>query len=133
MSLEIVVVTGMSGAGRSTALHVLEDLSYFCVDNLPPKLAPELAQLAQQGGLARVGLGIDVRTGAFLAGADEIVDLLRDRGHSVEVVFLDCAADVLVRRYSESRRPHPLAPGGDPRGEGAVGDLRWPGGLADTT
>ncbi|HJK95033.1 MAG TPA: RNase adapter RapZ [Polyangiaceae bacterium LLY-WYZ-15_(1-7)] len=110
----LVVVTGLSGAGRSTALHVLEDLGFYCVDNLPPALAPRLVELAGEGEeLERLGLGVDVRTGSFLVGVDDTLDSLEDAGHEVEVVFLDCADDVLIRRYSETRRPHPLAPGGD--------------------
>lgn len=112
-TLHIVVVTGMSGAGRTSAIHVLEDLGFFCVDNLPPTLAPALVELLAEGGeLSRIGLGIDVRTGAFLAGAGDLLDRLHASGHDVEVVFLDCADDVLVRRYSETRRPHPLAQDG---------------------
>lgn len=110
--LHIVVVTGMSGAGRSSALRVLEDLGYFCVDNLPPRLAPELVSLLGND-IARIGLGIDVRTGSFLVGAEKLIEELTAGGHEVEVLFLDCADDALVRRYSETRRPHPLAPGGD--------------------
>jgi UPF0042 nucleotide-binding protein len=106
--LHIVVVTGMSGAGRSSALRVLEDLGYFCVDNLPPPLAPQLVSLLE-GELERVGFGIDVRTGAFLEGAERVLDSLSEQGHETEVVFLDCADDVLLRRFSETRRPHPLA------------------------
>jgi UPF0042 nucleotide-binding protein len=110
--LNVVVVTGMSGAGRSSALRVLEDLGYFCVDNLPPPLAPQL--LSMLGGeLSRVGLGVDVRTGTFLQGADGVLDALREQGHHIEVIFMDCADEVLVRRFSETRRPHPLAPGAD--------------------
>jgi UPF0042 nucleotide-binding protein len=113
-ALHIVVVTGMSGAGRTSALHVLEDLGYFCVDNLPPKLAPNLVKLLADGGeLSRIGLGIDVRTRGFLARAGDTLDDLAQGGHDVEVIFLDCADEVLVRRYSETRRPHPLAQGGD--------------------
>jgi UPF0042 nucleotide-binding protein len=112
--LHIVVVTGMSGAGRSSALRVLEDLGYFCVDNLPPALAPRLIDLLGDD-LTRVGFGIDVRTGGFLAGAEEVLDGLEDAGHETEVLFLDCADDVLVRRFSETRRPHALAEGGDVR------------------
>jgi len=102
----------MSGAGRTSALRVLEDLGFFCVDNLPPKLAP--AVVREIGGdLERIGFGIDVRTGSFLEGAGRALDELAASGHDVEVLFLDCADDALVRRYSETRRPHPLAPGGD--------------------
>lgn len=111
---QVVVITGLSGAGRSTALRVLEDAGFFCVDNLPPALAPELLRLARgEGRLERVGLGIDVRTGAFLSGAEETLAALEADGYEVEVVFLDCADDVLVRRFSETRRPHALAKTGD--------------------
>ncbi len=110
--MDIVVVTGMSGAGRTSALHVLEDLGYFCVDNLPPQLAPQLVEMVE-GELKRVGFGMDVRTGAFLVGAADILDALAQKGHQTEVIFLDCADEVLVRRFSETRRPHPLAEGAD--------------------
>jgi UPF0042 nucleotide-binding protein len=110
----VVVVTGMSGAGRSTALNVLEDLGFFCVDNLPPALAVKLVEmLAAEDAITRVGLGIDVRTGSFLEGADAAFKELEASGHNVEVLFMDSADGALVQRYSETRRPHPLAPGGD--------------------
>ncbi|MCS6858065.1 MAG: RNase adapter RapZ [Sandaracinaceae bacterium] len=121
-SLHVIVVTGMSGAGRTSALRVLEDLGFYCVDNLPPQLAPALLELLSDGrarslsqgkSLAKVGLGIDVRAGAFLEGADQLIDRVRELGNEVDVLFLDCVDEVLVRRYSETRRPHPLAPGGD--------------------
>jgi UPF0042 nucleotide-binding protein len=112
--LHVVVVTGLSGAGRSTALHVLEDLGYFCVDNLPPALAPQLIGLVHSDpAIERLGFGVDVRTGTFLEGAGAVLDALAASGHDVEVIFLDCADAVLVRRFSETRRPHALAPGGD--------------------
>lgn len=111
---QIVVVTGLSGAGRSTALRVLEDAGFFCVDNLPPALAPDLLRLARrENELGRVGLGIDVRTGAFLSGAEQTLAVLEADGYRVQVIFLDCADEVLVRRFSETRRPHALARGGD--------------------
>lgn len=113
-ALQVVVVTGMSGAGRSTALNVLEDLGFFCVDNLPPELAVKLVEmLATEDAITRVGLGIDVRTGSFLERADAAFKELEASGHNVEVLFLDSADNALVQRYSETRRPHPLAPGGD--------------------
>lgn len=112
--IHVVVITGLSGAGRSTAVHVLEDLGFFCVDNLPPALAPELVAMLGDGEeLRRLGLGVDVRTGVFLEGVDQAFTALRDAGHDVEVIFLDASDDTLVRRFSETRRPHPLAPGGD--------------------
>jgi UPF0042 nucleotide-binding protein len=114
---QVLVVTGLSGAGRSTALRCLEDAGFFCVDNLPPALAPELLALAgSEGQIERVGLGIDVRTGAFLSGAEETLTALEAAGHEVRVIFLDCADDVLVRRFSETRRPHALARTGDLQG-----------------
>ncbi|MBT8451221.1 MAG: RNase adapter RapZ [Deltaproteobacteria bacterium] len=113
----IIVVTGLSGAGRSTALRVLEDAGFFCVDNLPPGLALALIGLVdREGKLERIGLGIDVRTGAFLSGAEETLSELEALGHRVQVIFLDCADDVLVRRFSETRRPHALSRSGDLHG-----------------
>jgi len=114
MALHLVVVTGMSGAGRSTALRALEDLGYFCVDNIPPALIPQLLELLAKGGeLSRVGLGVDVRTGGFLEGAASVLDALIAGGHEVELLFLESQDDELVRRFSETRRAHPLAPGGN--------------------
>ena len=115
----VVVVTGMSGAGRSTALHVLEDLGFYCIDNIPPTLANSVLELAEASAegererVDRLGLGVDVRTVAFLQGAEASISGLRDAGHELDVLFLDASDEVLVRRYSETRRPHPLAPGGD--------------------
>lgn len=114
MKLEVVIVTGMSGAGRTTALRVYEDFGFFCVDNLPPPLIPALVNLLAAGGeLSRVALGVDVRTGTFLEGAAKVLDDLVAGGQQTEVVFLDCSDEGLVRRFSETRRSHPLAPGGD--------------------
>lgn len=111
--LSVVVVTGLSGAGRTTALRVLEDLGFYCVDNLPPSLSAQLMELVDTREVERVGLGIDVRMGAFLDGAEQALRDLEAQGHRVEVLFLDCADEVLVRRFSETRRPHQLARGGD--------------------
>jgi UPF0042 nucleotide-binding protein len=114
MSFHVVVVTGLSGAGRSTALHVLEDLGFYCVDNLPPSLVePVVALASADRKVRRLGFGIDVRTAAFLDGTEAMLAAMSAAGHQLEVLFLDCADDILVRRYSESRRPHPLASRGD--------------------
>ena len=119
---QVGVITGLSGAGRTSALRVLEDAGFFCVDNLPPGLAPALLGLASREGepesavMGKVGLGIDVRTGAFLSGAEETISELEASGHRVQVIFLDCADEVLVRRFSETRRPHALARTGDLHG-----------------
>lgn len=105
----MVVVTGMSGAGRSTALHVLEDLGFFCVDNLPPSLAGHLVEeLDRDPEVKHVGLGVDVRTRAFIEGAGAALDRLAEGGHDVEVIYFDCQDEMLVRRFSETRRPHAL-------------------------
>jgi UPF0042 nucleotide-binding protein len=112
--MDFIVVTGMSGAGKSAASRCLEDLGFFCIDNLPAALIPKVAELCAQSEkrIERVALVVDVREGRFL---DDLVgtlaDLRRD-GHRVRVVFLDASDEALVRRFSESRRPHPLAPGG---------------------
>jgi UPF0042 nucleotide-binding protein len=111
---QLVIVTGLSGAGRTTALRVLEDLGFYCVDNLPPRLAPALLTLLEDADeQIHVGLGIDVRSGAFLAGADAALDELQARGIASEVLFLDASDEAIVRRFSETRRPHRLAVAGD--------------------
>ncbi len=129
----VVVITGVSGAGRTTALHVLEDLSFYCVDNLPTPLLPETIALWHTSpSLRRMGIGLDVRGGEFLASADDAVRSLRAKGEHVGVVFLDAADEALVRRFSETRRRHPLAsafPDDDVAGlihreREAIGDLR---------
>jgi len=114
MSAQLVIVTGLSGAGRTTALRVLEDLGFYCVDNLPPRLAPGLLELLESGNEeVPVGLGVDVRSGVFLEGAADALDELAARGFPPEVLFLDASDEALTRRFSETRRPHRLAPSGD--------------------
>jgi|LNFM01.1.fsa_nt_gb UPF0042 nucleotide-binding protein len=100
----------MSGAGRSTALHVLEDLGYYCIDNLPPPLvAQSVKLLTDDAKQPRIGIGMDVRSRVFLDSVDDEVLQLRAQGAHTMLVFLDAEDAVLVRRYSESRRPHPLS------------------------
>jgi UPF0042 nucleotide-binding protein len=110
--LKLVVITGLSGAGKSHALKCFEDVGYFCVDNLPPALLPTFVELChQQGGeIKNVALGIDIRERVFFADLTGILQRSKDLGHSVELLFLEARAPVLVRRFSESRRPHPLLP-----------------------
>ncbi len=106
----VVVVTGLSGAGKSQALHTLEDFGFFCVDNLPTLLGPEAVLLCERGGMMRVALGIDVRVREFLGEMQNVLQLLEANGQrDVEVLFLDASDQTLLRRFSESRRPHPLA------------------------
>jgi len=106
---EVVVVTGLSGAGRSTALRALEDLEFFCVDNLPTLLVHQAVESCERGGVRRIGLGIDVRVGSFLDGAGPALKALVEAGHKLEILFLDASNDVLIRRYNSTRRPHPLS------------------------
>ncbi|MBI2115788.1 MAG: RNase adapter RapZ [candidate division NC10 bacterium] len=112
--IDFIVVTGMSGAGKSAASRCLEDLGFFCIDNLPATLIPKVAELCAQSEkrIERVALVVDAREGRFLDGLFDILADLRRDGHPVRVVFLETSDEVLVRRFSESRRPHPLAPGG---------------------
>ncbi len=107
----LVIVTGVSGSGRASAMRVLEDLDFYCVDNLPVALAPEVLRLASglDQRLAGVALGIDARERLFFPQWPKILTGLEREGVRPEIIFLDAADDVLARRYSESRRPHPLA------------------------
>ena len=122
----VVVVSGLSGAGESTALRTLEDLGFFCTDNLPTVLAPQAVALCEHGGMVRVALGIDVRVRAFLGEFGNVLAMLENGGQrDVQVIFLDASDDTLLRRFSETRRPHPLnADGGAPHSrEGAIAVL----------
>lgn len=109
--MEFIIVTGMSGAGKSQAIKTLEDLGVFCVDNLPASLIPTVADLCahSEPRIERVAFVIDVREGEFLGPLEEVLATLRQRGHAVRVIFLEAEDQVLLRRFSESRRPHPLA------------------------
>jgi len=108
--MRMVVVTGVSGAGKSTALRALEDLGFYAVDNLPLPMVPQLIDLlASRSDIDRVALGIDARSGNFLAGVATIFADVRGRGHSVEVLFLEASDEILIRRFSETRRRHPLS------------------------
>lgn len=104
-----VIVTGISGSGRTTALRALEDAGYFCVDNLPASLLPALhGKMAGRRDERRVAVGIDVRAGAYLDDFEAALAELQKRGVVVRLLFLDCADDVLVRRFAETRRRHPV-------------------------
>jgi UPF0042 nucleotide-binding protein len=112
--LHAVVVTGLSGSGKSTALRVLEDLGFYCVDNLPVALLPRFVELweTSREEVHRVALGMDARERTFLGGFRAAFDEIRRIGVRLEVLYLEASAEVLVRRFSETRRPHPAAPGG---------------------
>jgi UPF0042 nucleotide-binding protein len=106
---EIVLVTGISGSGKSVALHALEDAGYFCVDNLPPELLRDFIRLEQARFTSRVAVAVDVRTAVSLPQLLPLVSQLREEGQHVRMLFLDASTDALVRRFSETRRPHPLS------------------------
>jgi len=109
----VVVVTGLSGAGRTTAIHALEDLGFFCIDNLPTALAPDAVALCENGGITRVALGMDVRVRVFLGEVGRVLSTLEDGGRrDLHVLFLDASDETILRRFSETRRPHALAMSG---------------------
>jgi len=111
----IVLVTGLSGAGKSTATKALEDLGFFCIDNLPVMLLPKLLELVSHGTsdeVQRLAIVVDAREARFLDSTPAALEEVRREGHQLEVVFFDCADDVLMRRFSETRRRHPISPDG---------------------
>ena len=113
----VALLTGVSGSGKSTALRALEDAGFYCVDNLPVVLIDKLVELSGHtaGEVSRIALVVDAREGRFLAEAPRAIQELRQKGADVEVIFLDASDESLVRRYSETRRRHPLAGQGDVR------------------
>ncbi len=114
-SITFVVITGLSGAGKSYAIKCFEDMGFFCVDNLTTTLIPTFADLVGRSNhtITRVALGVDVREGEYLTHLLGTLGELRGRGHAVEVLFLEASEEALVRRYRETRRRHPLAPDGN--------------------
>ena len=108
-ALEIVLITGRSGSGKSVALHALEDAGYYCVDNLPPELLAPFAALEEQHGASKVAIAMDVRSATSLPLVPKQLQQLRAQGVSVQSLFLDANTETLVRRFSETRRLHPLS------------------------
>jgi UPF0042 nucleotide-binding protein len=133
---QVVILTGVSGSGKSTALRALEDAGFYCVDNLPIVFLEKLLELSGHtaGEVSRIALGVDAREGRFLSEAPRIIEEVRQKGSDVQVVFLDASDESLVRRYSETRRRHPLAgesgtvPDGISAERRALADLK---GIAD--
>src|SRR5450830_1751123 len=109
--MEIVLITGMSGSGKSVALHALEDAGFYCVDNLPPELLQPLVALEQAHHAHKLAIAMDVRSATSLPQVPQQLRALRDAGITVRPLFLDATTDILVRRYSETRRRHPLSQG----------------------
>ena len=106
---EVVLVTGISGSGKSVALHALEDAGFFCVDNLPPELLLDFLRLEHERFERRVAIAVDVRSAGSLPHLLPLLDQLRGEGVLISALFLDASTDALVRRFSETRRPHPLS------------------------
>ena len=113
---DIVIITGLSGSGRTQAMHVFEDMGYFCIDNLPPSLVLQLAQLVGiNTGVGRhLAVTCDLRSQGLFDELLDTIQTLRDHEMSCKVVFLEASDEVLIRRYSENRRRHPLATPGEP-------------------
>jgi len=108
--MRLVVITGLSGAGKTLAIRCMEDLGFFCIDNIPPKLMPKFAELCYQswGDKGKAAVVVDIRGGGFFDDLLECLQMLRDDGFTYEILFLDAQDDVLIKRYKESRRMHPL-------------------------
>ena len=111
--MRFIIVTGVSGAGKTEATRSLEDMGYFCVDNLPPKLIPKFAEacVQSQGKISKVALVIDIRGGIFFDDLFESLNYLKNQDFKYEILFLDASDEILVKRFKETRRSHPLAPG----------------------
>ncbi len=107
----MVVISGLSGAGKSNALRCFEDLGFYCIDNLPPQLLPKLVELCTQSGseLHKIALGIDIREGEFLQEFEKVLNDLMKNAYPIEITYLDASDEALISRFSETRRPHPLA------------------------
>jgi UPF0042 nucleotide-binding protein len=123
--LDVIIVTGLSGSGKSVAIRALEDNGYFCIDNLPALLIPKFIDLCEgyNEGINRIALGVDLRAGQFLQALPQVLADMRNAGHQVQVLFFDASDEVLLRRFNETRRPHPLA-GEEPIQEGISRERR---------
>lgn len=112
--IRLVIITGMSGAGKTQVVRALEDLGYFCVDNLPPMLIPKFAELCSQsaGRVNKIGLVVDIRGREFFDTLMQTLEELEKNNHRYEMLFLEASDETLIRRYKETRRRHPMAPHG---------------------
>jgi UPF0042 nucleotide-binding protein len=108
--LQLMIISGLSGSGKSTAMKALEDSGFYCIDNMPATLIPTFIELCQHStrGLSKVAIVVDIRGKEFLEDFQKVAQNLRGKGHEVKILFLESADDVLIRRYSETRRSHPV-------------------------
>lgn len=111
--MNIIIVTGLSGAGKSRTIQCLEDMGYFCVDNMPPQLLLKFVELYRSGEAAKgIAIVCDIRSGKMFSQLSSSLDMLTSAGHSYDILFLEASDEVLIKRYKETRRQHPLAPEG---------------------
>ncbi|MDR0947095.1 MAG: RNase adapter RapZ [Ruminococcus sp.] len=133
--MKFLIMTGMSGSGKSGALNVLEDNGYYCIDNIPPQLIPKFAEIARDvaatgsAAMNKIAIVTDIRGGALFSDIKNSIDFLKDSGIDTKIMFLDAADDVIIRRYKETRRRHPLESGGTietaiNRERGILNDIR---------
>ena len=115
--MEILIVTGLSGAGKSQAIHFIEDMDYYCIDNMPPALIRDFVNLAAQDKMSiqKAAFVVDIRGGEFFGDLKTVLDEMRDNGTEYKLLFLEATDDVLIRRYKETRRQHPLSKTGSVR------------------
>ena len=122
MKPSIVVITGLSGSGKTVALRAIEDIGFFCVENLPPQLIEQfVSTVAEKGPRDRIAIGIDIRERDFLPAVDSVLNLLRKK-YSVNILFLEAEKNTLIRRFKETRRPHPLLSPGQADMEQAISE-----------
>lgn len=109
--MEFVIITGLSGAGKSQAMRALEDIDYYCMDNLPPQLLPEFAELCYESkrDIQKVAVVVDIRGGIFFDALFNSLETLEKKGLKYRILFLEASDNVLIKRYKEQRRPHPLS------------------------
>ena len=110
--MQLIIITGMSGSGKSTAMKVLEDIGFYCIDNLPPQFIPNFADVCTRtgGSLNKVAIAVDIRTGEMFSEIHEIIkNLKKDMPGEVKVIFMESSDEILIQRYKETRRRHPLA------------------------
>jgi len=115
--MEILIVTGLSGAGKSQAIHFIEDMEYYCIDNMPPALIRDFVNLAKQDKMSiqKAAFVVDIRGGEFFEDLKTVLDEMRQNGTEYQLLFLEASDEVLVRRYKETRRTHPLSKTGSIR------------------